>query len=157
MNTIYVNDIWELSNTYYIVIPTNIGWKSNGKNVMGAGLAKEATIRFPVLAEWYGTLCRHFRESTPVSFLQPLILFPTKDLNRNSPWLSWKNKSTLGRIEKSAKELNLWIRSLGDGGLERRVAMPPVGCGNGKLNFNDVRPILEKHLNDLPVDLVFRY
>ena len=36
-------DIWDLSMDYAIVILTNIGWRKDGNNVMGAGLAKQAS------------------------------------------------------------------------------------------------------------------
>jgi hypothetical protein len=32
----------------------------------------------------------------------------------------------------------------------RSVAMPPLGCGNGGLNWDEVRPLIEKKLADMP-------
>ena len=49
MTQVVEGDIWEHHNdgSRYIVIPTNIGWKTNGHNVMGAGLALQAKTRYP--------------------------------------------------------------------------------------------------------------
>jgi O-acetyl-ADP-ribose deacetylase (regulator of RNase III) len=29
------------------------------------------------------------------------------------------------------------------------IAVPPLGCGNGGLNWSDVRPLVEEYLGDL--------
>ena len=58
-------DIWNwLSEPHNceVVIPTNIGWKADGSNVMGAGIAKQAILRYGRdIAAWYGAICRACR------------------------------------------------------------------------------------------------
>jgi O-acetyl-ADP-ribose deacetylase (regulator of RNase III) len=29
------------------------------------------------------------------------------------------------------------------------IAIPPLGCGNGGLNWSNVRPLIQEYLNDL--------
>lgn len=137
-------NIWDLHPLSWVVVPTNIGWKKNGSNVMGAGLAKEAASRFRGLARWYGKVCQDCGFFTPVVKQEEwrVILFPVKPLNELDPHLSWKSPATVELIERSAKELAIL-----DLGPDAEVAVPLVGCGNGRLREKDVVPILEKHLS----------
>jgi hypothetical protein len=131
-------NIWDWLPTHYIVVPTNIGWKTNGKNVMGAGVAKQAALKFPDFPAWLG---RNYElGERGISYYQGhLIAFPVKPLAAN-PSMSWQNMASLELIEKSTLELCNHA-SLKD------VVLPLVGCGNGKLKREDVLPILEKYLD----------
>lgn len=135
-------NIWDwLDQGARIVIPTNIGWKRDGANVMGAGLAKQAAARYPGAAAWYGAWCAdHPGEPCVVAYpLAPIIFFPTKPLNWQAPYLSWQGSADLATIERSAKALASWPG-------KEPVAVPLVGCGNGGLLAADVVPILERCL-----------
>ena len=135
-------DIWKhLGEGRYVVIPTNLGWKKDGCNVMGAGLAKDATRRYPTLAKWYGGVCEATADAPQVIAcpFAPLIMFPVKPLNKLQPWMSWKQKADLKLIEQSARQLYEWPDPY-------PIAVPLVGCGNGQLDMYEVRPILEKYL-----------
>lgn len=133
---------------------------------MGAGVAYEARRRFPELPTWYGNLCATFREDTPVLPypFRKLILFPTKPLNNECPWLSWKANSCPDLIERSLKqlrdlipELPLWSPGKLPRRLPRQVFMPLPGCGNGNLLPTDVYPMIDSTLgNDGRVTLVLR-
>jgi hypothetical protein len=61
-----------------------------------------------------------------------LLTFPVKH--------AWYLKADLELIEKSAKQL-LYI-------VDRPIYLPMVGCGNGKLSWHDVYPILDKYFDD---------
>jgi hypothetical protein len=160
MNVIHDN-IWNLVESHYIVIPTNIGWKANGANVMGRGLAHDAARRYLGLPEWYGVRCKEHRNALTVIFYAAgssgLLLFPVKRLNEKEPWLSWKSAADIGRITQSTRQLAM-VMDEGIFGVsrERRVAVPMVGCGNGGLLPNVVRPVLEEHLSKGPFDLVLQ-
>jgi hypothetical protein len=144
-------DIWTYEKTHLIVIPTNIGWRSGGENVMGRGLALQAARKYPQLPAWYGEQCRRHGAATPVLCYTdaPLILFPVKPLNVAQPWLSWRSGASLVLIEQSAKELAALD-------LSWDIAVSLVGCGNGGLEMADVRPILDRHLSDKRFVLVLR-
>ena len=139
-------DIWKwLDDGCHLVIPTNIGWRMDGSNVMGAGLAKQAATRYPKLDKWYGMICSACQHITPVCLADvpdaPLIMFPVKPLNREAPNLSWKSGANVDLIYKSTKQLASFR-------LIRRIALPMVGCGNGGLDPELVRPILAANLDD---------
>jgi hypothetical protein len=144
-------DIWSYAKDSCIVIPTNAGFKADGSNVMGRGVAQQAAAKYPNLARWYGDRCHMY--GNDACFPYPperaeLILFPTKPLNKKEPWLSWRQKSSITLIEKSAKTL---VAILEGGPIPKdkpRIVLPAVGCGNGGLELGEVVPILKKHLVD---------
>lgn len=133
------SNIWLLEGKRIIVVPTNIGWTRSGENVMGRGVAKQADLRYRGLAKWYGEFCRKHGKDTPVVRhpLFPVALFPVKLLDIQKPHLSWKGSASIARIHMSAKQLS---------GMEGQYCLPKVGCGNGGLKWEGVRPVLEKYL-----------
>lgn len=136
-------NIWDYyDNGYYIVIPTNIGWKKNGCNVMGAGLAKQASLKFPDLSLRYGKVCQQYKEETAVIIINGLLLFPVKPLAEN-PSMSWSQPANLNLIEKSTQQLETFTRTY-----QKKIALPLVGCGNGRMDKDKVISILEKYLDD---------
>lgn len=145
-------DIFKLQEdtpSSFIVIPTNLGYTKDGKNVMGRGLALVVKNKHKSIDLWYGKVCkeRHLnkddRHICLVSNLR-MIFFATKPLNREYPHLSWKQDSSLETIEKSCKELKEMLDTI----LEpRTIYIPYVGCGNGNLDKSLVVPILEKYFD----------
>jgi len=73
-----------------------------------------------------------------------LLQFPTKE--------HWRNPSKLEYIEKG---LMAFVRKYADYNISS-IAFPKLGCGNGELDWNEVKPLMEKYLKDLPID-VFIY
>lgn len=142
----------------YSFITTNLGWKLNGENVMGAGVAKEAATRFPKLPKWYGTICQQIANGAAhhwITFaphdVAPVAgwlgCFPTKILDRQKPHLSWQRDSTLHCIERSCIELKAHHLDIIAG---KPVYLPLPGCGNGGLDPKDVRPLLLKYFRKVP-------
>lgn len=71
-----------------------------------------------------------------------VLLFPTKK--------HWRNPSKIEYIEKGlAKFVENWDRLGADS-----VAFPRLGCGNGGLDWNVVKPLMEKYLNKLPIQIL---
>lgn len=127
---------WARENNAEVVIPTNLGWKASGENVMGRGLAAQCVDRYPDVPAWYGAICQACGPFTPTT-VHPehgLIFFPTKPLNYDEPHLSWRGQSSIKLIRRSVMQLAR-LR-LGP------VAIPLVGCGNGNLREMDVMPIV---------------
>ena len=135
-------DIWKWRDDPHnceVVIPTNVGWRADGSNVMGAGVAKQAVKLYGrEIAEWYGGICQAAGPNTPVVVHpeHPLIFFPVKPLNYDEPHLSWRSKADIRLIERSINQLAL-LR-LGP------FAIPMVGCGNGGLDEKEVYPVIHR-------------
>jgi len=128
-------NIWDYHKKgHYIVIPTNGFVKSNGECVMGAGLAKQAREKYPNFPMLLGTFIKS--HGNVVHYINPHMLsFPVKH--------HWKQKADLPLIEQSTRNLAF----VGAATTVDTVYLPKVGCGNGKLNWKDVEPILDKYLN----------
>lgn len=148
-----VGSLWTFhSEGRPVVVTTNIGWKKNGSNPMGAGVAKIAAEKYPELPGWYGRRCEKYGADTAVCYYEigNLFLFPTKPLNESQPWMSWQNDSDTGLIKRSSIQLAKLVEVLSDekGMFMPQVALPMVGCGNGNLSPRDVLPILRTFLDD---------
>jgi O-acetyl-ADP-ribose deacetylase (regulator of RNase III)/uncharacterized protein YwgA len=122
---------------------------ANTVGVMGKGLALEFRRRYPDMYEDYlRRVERHeFKLGYPYLFkrrLPPWILvFPTKQ--------DWRSVSRLSDIEAGLEHLE---RNYRVWGIES-IAVPPLGCGLGQLEWTIVGPTLYRHLAelDIPVEL----
>lgn len=140
-------NIWDHHrNSNWIVITTNIGWKRNGHNPMGAGIAKAAAELYPDLPAYYGGICKKYQNDTAVCEypIGKFILFPTKALNREQPWASWRAKSSIDLIIASTKQL-AYLKRIRN---YKNIGLPLVGCQNGGLSASDIIPILYDILDD---------
>lgn len=137
-----IGNVWDQHPSTFVVVPCNIGWKSSGGSVMGRGVAKEAADRFPDIVDWWGFQCRRYREDTPVMMHQRnrLIMFPTKPMNEDQPWMSWRGDADSKLVWRSAAQLAAFTL---DG---ESIDIPLVGCGNGRLTPELVLPILHSFL-----------
>jgi len=66
-----------------------------------------------------------------------IINFPSKK--------HWRHPSKLEWIAEGLKDLT---RVISEKGI-RSIALPPLGCGNGGLDWSDVRPEIERQLGTL--------
>lgn len=138
-------DIWDFHKKgYWIGIPVNIGWTKDGINVMGAGLAQQAKELFPKFPSWFGERCKRLKKEVGVCLYDPgrLLALPSKPLNEQKPWLSWKNGSDLDLIAETLQDL----KRVADE--ERfKIAIPWIGCGNGGLERSQVKPLILHYLD----------
>lgn len=145
--------IWDFhSEGRYVVITTNIGWKKDETNPMGAGIAQHAAGLFPELPLWYGKRCKKYGSDTAVAIYDPgmLFLFPTKKLEESRPWVSWSNDADINLILRSLNQLVACVDYLTKKGTHHftKIGVPLVGCGRGGLSKRDVIPILSNKLDD---------
>lgn len=120
--------------------------KSDGKAVMGAGIAREARDRYKgvdkVLAQKLkarGNRVSYLRNLPELGSCVRLLSFPTKG--------KWKENSILWLIEESARELKAqFLRAAShycsQGMNPPLVVVPRPGCNNGKLDWSDVKSVL---------------
>jgi hypothetical protein len=134
-------NIWNFHRAgFWIVIPTNGFVKNDGECVMGRGLAKQAAIKFPSLPKELGDRLKEYGNVIFTFHKYRIITFPVKH--------QWMEMANLELIEKSAKSLRDDIFKYNLSGILTPVYLPKVGCGNGKLSWEKVKPILEKYLDD---------
>lgn len=143
-------NIWDYEDDVK-VITTNGNIRKDGKAVMGRGLALQASKNFPMLSTYLGEyIFLHKNESDKGNrcYYFPnmkIITFPTK---KNF----WEN-SDYDLIKKSMKELyNICI----DYNI-KRIIFPHVGCNNGGLTWENVKPKIEEFLNCKEIEFIIVY
>ena len=114
--------------------------------VMGKGIALAFKEKYPDMFAEYKKACSEgildignlmiWRADDYV-----LLMFPTKE--------HWRGKSKLDYIERGLQKF-VEIYERED---IKSIAFPKLGCGNGGLDWEDVRPIMEKYLKPLPIDV----
>lgn len=121
----------------------------NCVGVMGKGIALEFKKRFPEMYKDYVARCKAgmVRLGQPYLFrgLEPpwILNFPTKD--------HWRSVARLTDIVDGLEYLEQHYQAWGITSL----AVPPLGCGYGGLQWRAVGPTLYRHLNrfDIPIKL----
>lgn len=118
----------------------------NTKGVMGKGIALQFKERFSENYRQYKKACEAGKVETGKVFvtetgqlLNPryVINFPTKE--------HWKNPSKMDYIYEGLEDL---VRVIQDKNINS-ISIPPLGCGNGGLDWNEVKPVIEKALADI--------
>ncbi len=124
----------------------------NTVGVMGKGIALQFKKAFPNNFKVYARACKN-KELEPGKLLyvwdenidlgrRLIINFPTK--------IHWRNPSKYEYIEKG-------LIALRDLLIEKKIksiAIPPLGCGNGGLDWNKVRPMIEEALKGLDTEIM---
>lgn len=112
----------------------------NCVGVMGKGIALQFKHKWPANFRAYEAACKAGQVRPGRMFVfdagalaRPhfVINFPTKD--------HWRGKSTLAFVRDGLADLVAQVQRLGI----QSIAVPPLGCGNGGLNWVDVRPLIE--------------
>lgn len=139
-----VGDMWEFASQYDAVCITTNGYiRGDGNAVMGRGCALEAAKRWPQLPKALGGLIRlsgnhvHWLKHVVMDDLPvELVSFPVK--------YRWDKPADIGLIRESAQELVEMVgrKKWSD------VLIPRPGCGNGRLHWDDVRPVLAAVFDD---------
>ena len=111
----------------------------NCVGVMGAGIAKTCKQKFPATYKQYRQKCQagEYKPGQPIltNVDRPLLLAPTKNHWRNDSTYKWIEEILI-RIAKNADKFD-------------SIAIPPLGCGHGNLNWWKVRELIEEHLGTL--------
>ena len=119
----------------------------NCVGVMGKGIALQFKQRFPRNYKFYERACKdgdvrlgRMAVFETGSFVGPkyIINFPTKR--------HWKGKSRIGDIEAGLLDLVTHVKRL----CITSIAVPPLGCGNGGLDWADIGPMIERAFEAIP-------
>ena len=120
----------------------------NTAGVMGKGIALQFKQAYPQMFRAYERACKAgevklgkvqmFDLGGLVGGPRWIINFPTKG--------HWRAGSRMADVEAGLQGLVATIKRLHI----RSIAVPPLGCGNGGLDWNEVRPLIEAAFADLP-------
>jgi O-acetyl-ADP-ribose deacetylase (regulator of RNase III) len=125
----------------------------NCVGIMGKGIALEFKNRFPEMFEDYVQRCERKEVKPGVPYLYKtlfppqIVNFPTKD--------HWKSVSRVTDVERGLHYLLAHYREWGITSL----AVPPLGCGNGQLEWRTVGPLIYRFVKqmDVPVEMYAPY
>lgn len=117
----------------------------NAEGVMGKGLALQVKNAFPDVFAEYARACKQgavavgsmhvVHRATRPRFV---INFPTKK--------HWRHPSKLEYIDSGLADLVMQVRKLDI----RSIAIPPLGCGLGGLDWSEVKPRIIEAFGPLP-------
>ncbi|BDA76423.1 hypothetical protein CAL7716_105890 (plasmid) [Calothrix sp. PCC 7716] len=119
----------------------------NCVGVMGKGIALQFKLRYPENFRSYEKACKKGEVQPGRMFIFPtgnlfnpkyIINFPTKR--------HWKGKSKIEDIQSGLVALVQKVQQLGI----TSIAIPPLGCGNGGLDWAVVKPLIESAFSQLP-------
>lgn len=132
-----LDSCWDdLGPPIWRVIPTNGARNALGRAVMGRGLARQIANRLPEFPAQLGKALLQGGNVLHYWGHYGLITFPVKR--------TWVDRASPALICQSCKQL---VELLQDKHFEDSfVLMPRVGCGNGGLDWQAVRVILEEEL-----------
>jgi O-acetyl-ADP-ribose deacetylase (regulator of RNase III) len=141
------------STCEHIVIPVNT------MGVMGKGLAKEFAERYPKLKDEYMSICKHgffgWKPGGGSVFAYDLrdykfLMLATKE--------DWRQPSKIEWIDIGLKKLQQMTENQIDGydyeyvhqaQVSSSIAIPPLGCGLGGLNWDYVYSLIQKYLGNI--------
>ncbi|WP_182345761.1 macro domain-containing protein [Tomitella gaofuii] len=118
----------------------------NTVGVMGKGIALQFKRAYPEMFREYAAACRagrvrlgtmHVWESATLDGPRLIINFPTKG--------HWRSASRIDDVRSGLDDLRRVITDLDI----TSIAVPPLGCGNGGLDWAVVEPLIRSALDDL--------
>jgi O-acetyl-ADP-ribose deacetylase (regulator of RNase III) len=119
----------------------------NCVGIMGKGIALQFKQAFPENFNEYAKACRKEEVKPGKMFVfetarmfnpRYIINFPTKR--------HWKGKSKIEDIRAGLKALVMEAKRRGI----KSIAVPPLGCGNGGLEWSVIRPLMEEAFSEIP-------
>lgn len=118
----------------------------NTVGIMGKGLAAEFKKRYPDMYERYRELCKKGEFKIGQLWLwkatdQWILNFPTKQ--------HWRQPSKISYVEAG---LQKFVETYQARGITE-ISFPRLGCGNGGLDWKDVKPLMEHYLKRLPINV----
>lgn len=125
----------------------------NCVGIMGKGIALEFKNRFPEMFKDYIEKCerKEIKQGVPylykTLFPPQIVNFPTKD--------HWKSVSKISDIERGLQYLLAHYNEWG----VTSLAIPPLGCGNGQLEWKAVGPLIYRYVKqmNIPVEMYAPY
>lgn len=126
----------------------------NTVGVMGKGIALMFRDAYPENTRAYERACKEgevqvgrmfVTERTDLVGPRWIVNFPTKK--------HWRHPSKIEWIDEGLEDLKRFLV----GNQVRTIALPPLGSGNGGLDWNQVRPRIEAAFRDLPEITVVVY
>lgn len=119
----------------------------NCVGVMGKGVALQFKKKWPANFKAYAAACKAGEVKLGEMFIVELGALATPRYIINFPTKGhWRSASSIADVETGLKDLVHQIKRLEI----QSIAMPPLGCGNGGLEWSQVKPLIEQYFAALP-------
>lgn len=119
----------------------------NTVGVMGKGIALQFRQAFPDNYSAYAAACKRGEVHLGKMFVHHCNTFSNPHIIINFPTKKhWRQKSKIKDIESGLRALIEVVKTEGI----RSIAVPPLGCGNGGLDWAQVRPRIEEAFSQVP-------
>lgn len=145
-----------------LIVTTNGFTKVNGEAVMGRGIAKQIADLMPEIPKTLGKMLQLYGNNVLLLTTNPMPIvgFPVKPVavKNNGTNVVSHCKTAIGTwtagflakadiqiIEKSLIQLVELANSKPEW---KVILIPRVGCGAGELDYKDIKPLMEKYLDD---------
>lgn len=118
----------------------------NCVGIMGKGIALQMKQAFPEMYKKYSKACENgeIKIGSVFTYHTGLLYNPRYIINLPTK-KHWKGKSKIEYVNSGLDALINEIKKLNI----KSIAIPPLGCGNGGLDWSEVRPLIEKKLSGL--------
>ncbi len=132
-----------IENSNIFNIPSDIMINTvNCVGIMGKGIALEFKNRYPKMFLQYKKDCQNGKVKIGLLNIwknenEWIINFPTK--------IHWKNPSEYKYIDLGLNSLKEYLLNESE---NLKINMPPLGCGNGGLNWNIVKDMITEKLKN---------
>lgn len=119
----------------------------NTVGVMGRGIALQFSKAFPEVLKAYEAACKRGDVRVGEVLSYDLNRFEEPHYVINVPTKKhWRGKSRMEYVESGLRALVAEVKRLG----VKSVAVPPLGCGLGGLDWSEVRPRIEQAFEAVP-------
>jgi len=119
----------------------------NCVGIMGRGIALQFRKAFPENYKEYKAVCDRKKLHPGTMLVHDLNRFENPRYIINFPTKRhWKGKS---KVEDIQSGLDALVEAVRDHNIHS-IAIPPLGCGLGGLNWNQVRPMIQKAFANVP-------
>lgn len=126
----------------------------NTVGIMGKGIALQFKERFPTNYKVYKKACKDGTiDIGKILVVNEKMLHDEKWIINFPTKKHWRSTSKIEYIEEGLKDLVQVI----DKHQFRSIAIPPLGCGYGGLDWKIVKALIEKYLGDIKTTEIFVY
>jgi len=123
----------------------------NTVGVMGKGIALQFKERFPLNFKLYADACKKGLVTVGKMFVVKENTFKGEKIIINFPTKTeWYKKSQYLYIEEGLKDLVNVIEKYEI----QSLAIPPLGSGNGGLKWENVKLLMNKYLEAIPIEII---
>ena len=139
-------NLWEVPADLRMITTNPIVRKKDGACVMGRGCALEAKTRYPGIEYRLGELLKAYGNRVMRIGRYDDVVIASFPVKRH-----WREEAVPELIRRSARQLVELADKFG----YRNVVLPRPGCGNGKLSWSEIRPLLAEVLDERFTVLTF--